>query len=599
MKAEVKSLKFLSTEGKLVVPFFQRNYVWQQENWQGLLNELLDERNKSIFLGAIILKELDSSPGVIRTLEIIDGQQRLTTLSILLKALYDTLPQEIKKHIEYHLLDLLKIRKYDEPSTWEPRLKLSYSDEEAYTQLFENDFKQNYASESLIIQCYNYFIEELKKKSINENLKLFNKLLTTELFVVIYLDKEENEQFIFDILNTTGVRLSLADLVKSSLYNHYRELLNQIKDSQKTEELDKIFKDLFNKWDNVFIGNEEALSYWDRTKTMAGISHDQKFYLLYSIAIIKRIYDPEKHNIDDLIQLYKNYITNKSLEELKIFIEEIINYANIYREYFKPIDDETEFSFEDSLDSSIMRILHILEKLNIVTFYPFLLFLFKEHKNNKDKIISILRKIEKLVIRNAIVGKFSNNYSSLCKEFIEDTSKIDKRLAELTLEEVSKNLRGESGKQLNLNVAKLLLFWIELYRRRKNNLQQKLKYEYTLEHIMPINWRQYWDFKKVPHPRGDIMSLEEQEKDRNQKIHWLGNMTLLKSDLNMSIKNFDFSRKMEGERDKPGIKDLGATLSITKDDIVIPYVMGDKVWNEAKIEARTEKLEKELKEIWG
>ncbi|MEM4959327.1 MAG: DUF262 domain-containing protein, partial [Nanopusillaceae archaeon] len=210
MKAEVKSLMFLSTEGKLAVPFFQRNYVWRQENWQDLLNELLDMRNKSIFLGAIILKELHSSPGKIRTLEIIDGQQRLTTLSILLKALYDTLPQEIKGQIESYILDLLKIRNYDEPLTWEPRLELSYSDKEAYKQLLENNFRLKHESESLIIQCYNYFTNELKRRSVDDILKLFNKLLTSELFVVIYLDKEENEQFIFDVLNTTGVRLSLA-----------------------------------------------------------------------------------------------------------------------------------------------------------------------------------------------------------------------------------------------------------------------------------------------------------------------------------------------------------------------------------------------------
>ncbi|MDW8094835.1 MAG: DUF1524 domain-containing protein, partial [Caldimicrobium sp.] len=93
-------------------------------------------------------------------------------------------------------------------------------------------------------------------------------------------------------------------------------------------------------------------------------------------------------------------------------------------------------------------------------------------------------------------------------------------------------------------------------------------------------------------------SPEEQKRDRNEKVRWIGNMTLLKSSLNNEIKNNRFDIKMEGKGQKKGIKHY-ATLSITRDEIVEPYEKGDKVWNESKIEERTKKSEREIEEIWG
>ncbi|MCM8820104.1 MAG: HNH endonuclease family protein, partial [Candidatus Omnitrophica bacterium] len=107
-----------------------------------------------------------------------------------------------------------------------------------------------------------------------------------------------------------------------------------------------------------------------------------------------------------------------------------------------------------------------------------------------------------------------------------------------------------------------------------------------------------WNSSKVPHTKSSILSPEEQTQDRNEKINWLGNMTLLKSSLNKVLKNAGFETKMIGGGRKKGIKDY-ATLSITKDDIVKPFENGDKVWNENKIETRTKNLGEEIRKIWG
>ncbi|MCS7232207.1 MAG: DUF262 domain-containing protein [Elusimicrobiota bacterium] len=111
MKAQEKSFKFLSMEGKVKIPFFQRTYVWTEENWEELLNELLNEFRETNFLGAIILKQIPTASGEPKQLEVIDGQQRLTTLSILLKALFDTLPDENKRYCEGEVMAILKYKK--------------------------------------------------------------------------------------------------------------------------------------------------------------------------------------------------------------------------------------------------------------------------------------------------------------------------------------------------------------------------------------------------------------------------------------------------------------------------------------------------------
>ena len=87
MKAEAMSLTFLGNEGLVRIPFFQRGYVWNIENWDDILTDLLDF-NKSHFLGSLILKQLEKQTGKPKEVLVIDGQQRLTTLSVLVRTLF-------------------------------------------------------------------------------------------------------------------------------------------------------------------------------------------------------------------------------------------------------------------------------------------------------------------------------------------------------------------------------------------------------------------------------------------------------------------------------------------------------------------------------
>lgn len=151
----------------------------------------------------------------------------------------------------------------------------------------------------------------------------------------------------------------------------------------------------------------------------------------------------------------------------------------------------------------------------------------------------------------------------------------------------------------NKNAA-LLLFWIELYRRNRDQKHDttELKFNYSLEHVMPQKWEEYWSNVDVIDELGQVYTDKVAAKIyRNRMIYSIGNMTLLKSALNTSLRNYEFSKKIEGDGNKKGIKHY-ADLWITRNDIVEPFIGGDKIWNESKIAQRTKELAEDILKIW-
>jgi len=587
MKAEAKGLKFLSMEGKVKIPFFQRTYVWSEENWEQLISELLRSESNSNFLGAIILKQIPTNSGEAKQLEVIDGQQRLTTLSILLKALYDTLPDDIKRNCEGDVLSIIRYHRDYSSDVNELRIEHSQVDQQAYNKVFNDslDIDNINSNSHLILQCYKYFLNRFKEITDEDKKKILNKLLNPDnkMLVVIDLNENDDEQIIFDTLNSAGVRLTAAEIIKNAIFKRAIELSNK----EKAIELYNMT------WKESFLKDEETVSYWETERTTGRLKRNNIEILLHCIGVIEDFFDPDKHSLSDLSKLYKQrFYQIKSFDEIKTFVEEIVNYANIYKNKIISFDKSYLLSF----DNSITRLLHILEELEISTFHPFILSIFKKYQD-ENQVIEILFKLEKFVVLNMIAKiESTRQYNKLCKQFIKDINLLDKKIEEILSNE--KNI--ENGlKNLSNRNATLLLFWIELYRRSKdqNYDEKELKYDFTLEHIMPIKWEEHWNFIDVPHPE-DELPYEEKKKERNEKIHWIGNMTLLKSKLNTSVSNNKFEIKINGDGRKKGIKHY-ASLSITKDDIVIPYENGNlKFWNEENISERTNILFKEIKKMY-
>jgi hypothetical protein len=597
MKAEAMSLTFLGNEGLVRIPFFQRGYVWDITNWEDILTDLLDFE-KSHFLGSLILKQQEKQSGKPKEVLVIDGQQRLTTLSVLLRAIYNSFDEETQKNCESSLRNYLFFKKNQTDKNYFAKIEHSKIDKKYFQRIINNEIEedeynaiivQNLATKTQsksnkVLQCFKYFTEKLKEINIDSRLELFNRLLDQEnkILVIIDLSEKEDEQAIFDTINSAGIRLSSADIIKNALFQHALDLFDN------ADEVEILYKE---NWEDVFSIDEDAINFWDTPRATGRLMRDNIEILLHSISVIKGFFDPDKHTLSDLSNLYKTYISKASKDLLKKFIEEIAQYAKLFREKFLVFDGSTLFNYQDNY----ARLFHILNVCEISTFHPYILSLFFKYDNNETKLLEELHKVERLVVRRMITNSETKSYNKMCKEFIKDNSLIDYKLVEQTNDEVKNGLTSMVNKN-----ATLILFWVELYRRANDRKQsvKELKYNYSLEHVMPQKWEEYWSNIDIVDNESNIITDKElARKERYSKIYSLGNMTLLNSSLNTSLRNYEFSRKIEGEGRKRGIRHY-ADLGITRFDILDVYDNGDKVWNEKKIGDRTTNLAKDILTIW-
>jgi hypothetical protein len=598
MKADAMSLTFLSNEGAVKIPFFQRGYVWERVNWDDILSDLLDD-SKSHFLGSLILKQVKRPTGKSKEVLVIDGQQRLTTLSILIKALYDSFDDNIKKNCEIPIQSHLFYKKNQTDN--EAHIKIIHSrvDSAYYKQVICSELSdEEYANiivadssnkinskDNKILQCYKFFKEELIQLDISKRLDLFNRLLHVEnkILVLIDLSDDEDEQAIFDTINSAGVRLSGGDIIKNALFQKAIDIFDS---------MDIVLKMYETNWEVIFDDDDDSRNFWDTPRPTGRLMRDNIEILLHSISVIKGFFDPDKHTLSDLSTLYKTYINHLDKAQLKDFIIEISEYAKLYRSKILVFKKDTLFNFKDN----VQRLFHILNVCEISTFHPYILSLMFKYKNDEVKLNSELRKLEKYIVTRMITKKDTKNYNKICKEFINKNDLIDSKLTEIQEAEIQAGLENITNKN-----AALLLFWVELYRRDKDTKQsmKELKFVYSLEHIMPQKWEEFWhQVPIVDHLGVNIVNSDNAKNIRYNKIYSIGNMTLLNSSLNTSLRNYTIDRKIAGEGRKKGIKDY-ADLTITRDDILYPFEKGDVIWNEKKIYDRTHSLGKEILEIWN
>lgn len=240
----------------LEIPFFQRSYVWDEPQWERLLEDVVNVSKTRLpyFMGSVILKQqltgAVSGIGDIRT--IIDGQQRLTTLSILMKVL-SLKNDSLKKFDKRFRLD-------DERTV----IQHSHNDIESYNRIMELDAIAPIDRNDNITRAYQYFVDNLDPEKVD-----FDVVSFALLFVGIDLAADEDEQQIFDTINSLGVRLTTDELLKNYFFGR-----NDIVAYKKY-------------WRDVFEKDEETKEYWDSEITTGRIKRTFSDLFFYSFLQIK------------------------------------------------------------------------------------------------------------------------------------------------------------------------------------------------------------------------------------------------------------------------------------------------------------------------
>lgn len=609
MQANARSLRFLGEGKKLSVPFFQRRYVWGKSNWDELL-ETFQNSEIMPFLGSIILKEESSKESII-----VDGQQRLTTITILAKAIYDSLTSGSKQPgsgIKNGIENFLYYRNNAADDFSDSHVKIAHSriDQKDYNLVIESQMLHNVPAIDLdtinetsgnVLQCYKHYREKLLTYSDNQLKGLFNSIFdeNRKVFVLIELEHGDiNEQTIFDTINRAGIRLSTADIIKNNLF---KKLLEAAGDDEAQK---NYVYDIYNTcWEDIFNPSQQVSELWDEERVFGNVKHNNLEFLLYCVACIK--WGETGDMFSKLENVFERETSQMGFAELKRLAEEIKEYALIFKKYIldfkETLEDEdksTYFKYSDS----VSRLLLILQKFQVQMFYPYVIMRLKDvnQDENDEALKRDFRILESFVVRRKISPKGTHDYTSKCYEIIKDgiTSLVKSDLGNDTagltdydIKQYLKNTRDDS--------ARMILFWIELYRRRLPGYDfDAMEYKYTLEHIMPKRWETNWANVSIV-DNGVTLSVnsEEGKAFRNSAIQELGNKTLLTHSLNAAVKNAEYEKKIKGvSTNKVGYQSH-TSLLVTK-ELVDEAPQEHYVWDEQHIFERTKQLCNEFIEIW-
>lgn len=639
MNAEGRSLAFIvETEERYKIPFFQRPYVWNINNWNDLLTDMKSTDAKQ-FLGSIITKRIAGKGKSNGYTMVIDGQQRLTTLSILLKVIYDILSKKNKLdskgyenikntlfclekkqyivRIEHSHLDMAKYNevignviqdKKDRRQTIIDSIIQKEIIDELAKEKKENEellakgkkekpFSVN--ESNLIRSCYKYFYSELIKESPKQIDKILTNLFdeTNKILVKIEVDSNDHEQQIFDTINSAGMALSSTDIIKNALY----EKLRQFKISEE-----KLLEYYEETWQLTFDNSDKDRDWWSERRSIGRFKRDNTEILLQAVGIINGIFNVENDTISDLASTYKSYIDKlKTEKDVKTFIESIMYYANIYKNKIPQFDPAEPLKYDD-VKKRLSCIISVSEN---TTFTPYILYVYSKYENKEEKLIERLKMIERVLMHYLISGQTNKNFNKYCYQFVlKEKSGNEKDLKHYLEIEVDafKNEDLLNGiKKVSNKLGKLFLYWIELHRyfikdpkADNQNIALDYKTDRELEHIMPQKWDKDKDWLKQPivDENGRPIPKEENpESYRTKMVYSLGNMTLLMKGLNSLVSNRIYAIKYKGDGKNQGMEKF-LSLSISKE---IEKDNPDLKWDEQKIAKREKELGNELIQMWG
>lgn len=555
MKAsEEKILDLFSIQNtQFSIPVYQRNYNWEEKQCEILLKDILSvSKNDSInshFIGSVVyLQEGVYSVGK-NELSIIDGQQRLTTITLLLIALYhrlDEFNEEKKRNMIYnrylideYMDDINKIKLIPAGVNLEILKKVLYKKS---NELSDSE------KESNIFINYKFFFDNIKSKEIAYDIMSGLERL---IYVNIALEKgKDDPQRIFESLNSTGLDLSQADLIRNFiLMDLERETQNRI-------------------YEDYWVVMENNCKITDKNKTIIMLSDFIRDYLTFELGKI-----PDKHKVFEEFKNNYEYITKDNLEEE---IKKIKEYSNLYSCILNPDNESNQV---------ISKHLKYLKSLDSKVINPFLLGVYMDYKKSiidEKCFIEILELIQSYLWRRYVC---EYKTSELNKIFMTLYSRIDKDNYYNSLESYLLTQKFPTDKELKEDLKirqvykdrKKLKYVFE--RIENENHNEKIDFNsgnISLEHIFPQKPSKIWK-----------ESLSEAEFEKMESLKdTISNITLTGSNSNLGNKSFIEKRDMKDF----GFKDSKFLLN--------KWIAQQNEWNTSKLDERFDIMFDYIINIW-
>jgi len=527
-----------------VVPLFQRAYSWTKEQWDVLWTDLVflleNPEPESHFIGSIVTMQTNSVPEGVTKYLLIDGQQRLTTIIILLTAMRDvasTMPETgtLAQRIEQTML----INPFAEAMDLY-KLMPTQVDRADFMAIVGSDASDRVAlSRTKLGECYDFFWRKLSQLSYSLN-DLFNVLIKRLSVVSILLGKDDNAHIIFESLNAKGRPLTQADLIRNYFFMRIH-----VNDQEATHQ---------RLWQPM----EQRLK--------ADLTEFIRHFLMRVGVIIK-----EDSVYFMLKERYKDYDAIEALQE-------IATYADYYHRLIDPSQEP-----HPAIRTALAR----LKRLTLTTGYPFLLNCYQDYATghlSPGEFVQILGIVETFIIRRFVCGlptsSLNKTFPFLYRQAKENNADnlVDGLQMQLIMgRQTPKNadfrarlittaLYGPGQRRAN---TQLILETLEAsYAHREQATFDNL----TIEHIMPQSLTEWW----TEHLGLDYDTLYE------ERLHTLGNLTLTAYNSQASNKPYPEKRTLY----------LNSHLELNR------YFDQVEAWNEAAIQNRAEALAERALTIW-
>lgn len=552
MKAtETKLLEFLKGPKQFVIPIYQRTYSWTPKQCEQLWKDIIRATDESVsghFIGSIVyikkgLYQITSVP----KLFVIDGQQRLTTISLMLSAF----GRAIREQGEELEISQKKLNNYflfnsEEEGDLHYKLLLTQSDKYTLIRLFEEKELPDPTSKR-VVENYEFFEKKIRESGIQ--LMTLYQGIAKLIIVDISLNREhDNPQLIFESLNSTGLELSQADLIR-----------NYVLMGLEPEEQKELYNDFWYPMEQGF-GHTDYVARFDR------FMRDYLTVKTGRIPNIREVYEAFKGYARDNDRSIRNL-----LADIYLFSKYFVNMALLKED-----------------DKELKKIFIEINTLKVDVAYPFLLELYDDYNHRRldyEEFGGILRLVENYVFRRTICGIPTN---SLNKTFATMSRELDKEhylesfKAALFLKDSYRRFPSDDEFVREFVVKDLYSIRSRNYLLRKlenHDHKERVNVEdFTIEHIMPQNENLSLKWKQ------DLGS--DWKEIQSKYLHTLGNLTLTGYNPELGDRPFIEKRDMKG-----GFADSPLRLNRCLAKV--------EHWNEAEIQKRANTIAKLATEVWS
>lgn len=584
-------LQLFNLPQHFVIPLFQRPYVWKEdEQWEPLWKDIRriaelriaePHLNATHFLGAVVIQSHEAQSRRLTTWNVIDGQQRLTTLQLLADASSALLAQAGLERLAGQLEDLThNSERYVEEH--ECRLKVRHlnKDQAAFDEVMSAEPPVDHSdlanSDSQIVAAHGYFstvVEQWLGAADSDDYLVKAKELTDVLLdglqlVSIELEASENSQEIFETLNARGTPLTAADLVRNFVF---QRLEAEGGDTTKAYREDWPFETKF--WmKDVSVGRNF-------------VSRSSLFLNQWLVARTGEEVSPQA-----TFNRFKSYVELESGHKMADLLPAIKEQAQQYEAW-----TEVAARPGGSLDAAEMAV-YRMQAGGVEVLKPLLIWLHEPGRDlAQDSIDKIIRVAESWVVRRQLLRLSGSDLGRIVADVIaanatapasELVDRITGHFARLNVtstywpgdEEIRRTLTTEAAySRFPRGRLRMFLEAIEDDYRAETKQPQIERKGYPIEHLLPRSWKDTWP-----------VGTPEEADERQARVHRLGNLTLLTKSLNSKVSNGPWPAKRSALQDHNTITLTGRVIKRTESE----------PWGESLIDERTTELIDRLLQVW-